>query len=273
MAKPTFHVGRINNTDARVVIVFPQNPDNPGLSLVVNTDTLHPRLHDALMAVVENEGQTNPVLAHVLQRRIFTDTGIDLLTTLHYAKALQPVPIDNITLYPYPNNPIPLAMVLNQSMHQTMDHNPVSQTPPMQRSPYHDRLAEAAQPQPQATAAVAQDMQQKYNQYLANQRAGVTEEQVAVAQNMLIEAEELLRTAQIKREQAFRMAPSLRPAEQKVNIPSPTLAAEERQNAEFAAALQAGKAAQDVPVAVVADPVAQATKPNRRGGKAKGEAA
>ena len=201
--KVLHHVGRLNNTDRRCVIVYPQNPHNPAMALVVDTDALPPRLHDALISVVEGEGQSSPTLASVLQRRLFTDTGVDLMNTLFQANVLQSVPIDMVTLYPRPNAPIPLAMVVNNSLHQTMDHNAVSQTPPMDRSPYHDRMAESVAPQA--------DLQTKYNQYLANQSTNRAEEQVATAQAMLIEAEDLVRVAATKREAAFRMAPSLRP--------------------------------------------------------------
>ena len=236
------HVGRVTNTDRRCVIVYPQNPHNPGMALIVDTDALPPRLHDGLMNIVESvDAQTSPVLANVLARRVFSDTGIDMINELARSNALQPMPIDNVTLYPRPNNPIPLAMVLNGSMHMSMDHQPASQTPSMDPSPYHQRLAENTQ------ASQASAMQHKYNTYLANQQSGLVEEQVAVAQSMLMEANELVKIAQAKQEQAFRLAPSLRP--QPAHVPQPVPAAEAVDHS------QALNASQSIVGQPVAEPV------------------
>lgn len=210
--KITHHVGRLNNTDSRCVIVYPQNPHNAGLALVVNTDNLPPRMHDALMQVVESrDAQTNPVLATVLQRRVYSDTGQDFMTSLHNAHALHAVPLDLVTLYPTPGNPIPLSMVVNNSMHSSMDDSATSQTPGMNRSGYHNRLNELQQPQWSPD---------QLNHHIANQRANNVEERADMAQNMLFEANMLEQSAAQKRQQAYAMAPSLRPTVQPdVNIP------------------------------------------------------
>jgi hypothetical protein len=214
------HVGKLNNTDRRCVVVYPTNPHNPNMALVVDTDALPPRLHDALMDVVQKEGQTTNVLANVLQRRVFTDTGVDLMNTLFAISALQAQPIENVTLFPRPNMPIPLAVALGRSSAQ-----PTIQQ--MMEAAQHEQNLVQAQsnqsirppmeaPEPMSNAVI-----DTFNPHAHNTVAGRVEENIAIAHNIILEAEMLEGEAARKREQAYKIAPSLRPREVAAPVSAP----------------------------------------------------
>ena len=189
--RPIMHVGKLNNTNRNCVLVFPQNPHNKEMALVVDVDSLPKRyqddIHDHFMRLVENEGQSVSVLADILGRKFVPDTNTDWMNYLARGNGvqsfLQPQPINNITLYPFPNNPIPLESVVKIN------------NPTMQDSP-------SVQPQPN---------NEKFNQHIANQSADKFEDKVNIAKNILYEAELLEADARKKRERAYEMAPSLRP--------------------------------------------------------------
>lgn len=189
------HIGRLANTDTRLAIIFPRNPHQPDTALVVNTDALPPRLHDAMMDVLQKEGQSTPVLATALQRRIFTDTGVDLMNTLHMANAIQSVSIDQVILYPKPNIRIPLREALGEAPVTQVQPQDYSTRPPLET------------PQPLNNAP----LDTTYNPHLHNSVAGRAEEAIAIATNILYEAQLLEDEATRKREQAYQLVPSLRP--------------------------------------------------------------
>lgn len=179
MADIVKHVGRLKNSDRRCVVVFNQIPGREDHALVVDTDSLTPRLHDALMGVVTSkEGQSENQLSNILSRRFMPDDNIDVLNTLHYAGRLMATPVDNVLLYPKPNNPVPLSQVLE--------------------------YLNASSPQK------LEEITEKFNRIAVNQQTTRDEEVFGLAKNLIIEAELLEETAKSKREQAYKMVPSLR---------------------------------------------------------------
>ena len=196
MNEVTMHVGKINNTDRRCVVLMAQNPHNQNTALIVDTDALAPRLHDALMDVVQKEGHTTNVLASLLERRLFTDTGLDMFTTLHYANVIQSVPIDNITLFPRPNLPVPLRVAVSGV-------GAVPQ-PPVVNESIRPPL-EAPEPMNKAV------MDSTFNPHANNIMADRLDDNIAVAQNIIMEAKMLETEAAKKREMAYKLVPSLRP--------------------------------------------------------------
>jgi hypothetical protein len=175
------HVGRLKNTDRRCVVVMTRIPGREDHALIVDTDALPDRFHDALMHLIEShEGQQVMELHTLLSRRILPDFGVDMLNALHNARALQPQPINNIIMFPQPHSPVPLSLIV-----EMMDKEaPV-------------------------TADEQTDLE---NRHLENQKVDASEAQIATAQNLLIQAADLQAEADKKREQAYRMAPALRPA-------------------------------------------------------------
>ena len=137
MSTPQRHIGRMARTDQRLIVIFMQIPDREDHALIVASDSLPPRFEQALMQVVQSpEGQNAQDLGTVLARRLMPDTNASLLTTLHTAGLLQPVPVDNIVMFPLPNQAYPLRKIL-ESMGRLI-------TPPAQQfqNPYGDQFAD-----------------------------------------------------------------------------------------------------------------------------------
>jgi hypothetical protein len=207
------HVGRLKNTDRRCVVVMTQIPGREDHALVVDTDALPDRFHDALMHLVEShEGQSVMELHTLLSRRILPDFGVDMLNALHNAHALSPVPINNIIMFPQPHSPVPLSLIV-----EMMQKDQANITPEVQK-----------------------DLE---NRHLENQKIDATEQEEATARNLLFQAADLEAEASKKREQAYRIAPTLRPVSEAPAVPVEAPAAPE-------AIVEAAEEAQPLPPAV-----------------------
>jgi hypothetical protein len=176
------HVGKTASTDSRLVIVYMQIPDRPDHALVVNTDSLPQKFHDELMTIVQGEGQKEAVLGDILSRRISASTGADLLTSLHYAGQLQPIPVSNVIMLPQPNQPIPLTKIL-----EVMNPNSLPKEAP--------KPTDAS----------------RENRVIENQAIDKDDQKYQIASNILAEAKMLEAEANNKREQAYAIYPALRP--------------------------------------------------------------
>jgi hypothetical protein len=162
-----------------------QLPDDKEKALIVNVETLPERLEQLVMEILNSpEGQQAGDLADTLGRRMVPEQRVTVLTELHNRGYLRAETIDNIIMFPRPNSPFPLR----------------------------DLLA-AMGKLDGVTAATADtgDSDGKYNQHVQNKNVAVTEEKMATAMNILAEAEMLQLEANRKREQAYKIAPGLRP--------------------------------------------------------------
>lgn len=189
MSDITKHVGRIKSSDQRCVVVFMQLPDDLEKALIVNVEALPERYEQLVMEVLNSpEGQQSSNLADTLTRRIVPETGgSSVLMELHKRGFMRAEPIDNIIMFPKPNTPFPLRDILK---------------------------AMGKLDGVEAPVVVDQDQGvDKFNQHVANKNATVTEEKMATAMNILAEAEMLQIEANRKREQAYKIAPQLRPSE------------------------------------------------------------
>lgn len=111
MDNMTKHTGVLNNTGARIVVIYRTVPDDEEFCLVTSTDSLPDKYHDGLMSAVKSpEGQAENDLFNVLNRTLFSD-GQNALQLLHFKGYLQKQPISNVTLYPFPGRALPLALV------------------------------------------------------------------------------------------------------------------------------------------------------------------
>lgn len=180
------HIGKVTNTDQRCVVVWMQIPNRESHALVCSIDNLPPRIESALMTIVESqEGQGDPTLANVLNRRLMPDMGNKtVLTCLHEMGLLSAVPVDNITMMPVPNMPFPLRRIL-QDMGQ---------------------IVPDAAPAPAANPAEV-----KFNAYGDAVQRDATDLEKGKAKLKILEAELLEGEAQKKREEAYAYDPSLRP--------------------------------------------------------------
>jgi len=179
------HVGKIKSTDQRCVVVFMQLPDDPNKALIINVEALPPRYEQMLLEVVDsNEGQQEKDLANAMARRMVPETGHTVLQEFHGRGLMRAEPVDNIVMFPRPNTPFPLRDIITQ-------------------------LASL-----ETTGDITEDFS-KFNPVTENIKAGNMEEQMQMAHNILMEAEMLQVEADKKREAAYAIAPSLRPAHAK----------------------------------------------------------
>jgi hypothetical protein len=163
-----------------------QIPDRTDHALVISTDNLNPRFEQALMSIVEsNEGQEEPVLAKVLNRRLLPDTGQNMLQALHEAQLLRAVHIDQVIMLPMPNMQFPLRKVIEMM----------------------GGAAPALSPDHPVIDA------DKFNPHVQNANAMNAEQRQGVARNLIVEAEMLENDARAKRERAYVLQPDLRPVE------------------------------------------------------------
>lgn len=186
------HIGKLANTDQRLVVVFMQIPGREDHALVLPTDTLPARYEQAVMEILEsNEGQRDEVLGNTLARRLMPDTGKQVLQALHEGNMLKAVPVANILMMPKPNMPFPLVTLLEQ-----MGKSLVPTT---------------AAPAANATSKPDMNAVEKYNQIAVNQQIDNIENRRAVAQNLIIEADMLSNEAAKKRDRAYTIAPEMKP--------------------------------------------------------------
>lgn len=203
------HVGKITNTDKRCVVVYMQIPGKEDHALVVDTDALPDKFHEELMREVEHEGQRHATLADLLARRASMHSGTDILNTLHAAGYLQPVPIEQIEMIPLPGRKMPLTEVIKMTGSSKSQWDPSRNTQPMNEAADYEAQAEQFATEPPELDP--QQEAQNYNRILDNQEVDKKEQMYGVAQNILAEAEMLEQEAQRKRNQAYEMAPSLKP--------------------------------------------------------------
>lgn len=184
------HVGRHAGTGQRLVVVFLQLPDEKENALVVYSDSLPDRYHDALMEAVESpEGQAATGLYEVLTRKVFWH-GTPMLQTLHQEGILRKVPTSAVIMTPNSNTSVPLDDILSQ-----MDGAEVVETPVNDTTQTPERS--------QVDTNVDESKQDENRQ---------------IAQNLMVQAQLLEQDAVAKREEAYKYDPSLRPSETKAKV-------------------------------------------------------
>jgi hypothetical protein len=184
------HVGRHNGTGQRLSVVFLQLPDDKENALVVYSDSLPDRYHDAFMEAVESpEGQASQNLYEVLTRKVFWH-GTPMLETLHKEGLLRKVPTSAIIMMPNSNTNVPLNDILAQ-----MDNTEVVDTP----------VNDTTQtPEPSQVDTNVEESKQDENRQ--------------IAQNLMVQAQLLEQDAVAKREEAYKYDPSLKPTETKSKV-------------------------------------------------------
>lgn len=107
------HTGMNKETGARYALLFLENPEQKGTTLVIESDALPAMYHDALMRIIESApAQQSPNLADVLHREVFPD-GKSVLTTLHQTGKIKKMSIHDIVVTPTPYQKLPLSDVIN----------------------------------------------------------------------------------------------------------------------------------------------------------------
>ena len=187
MANIKKHVGKVKSTDKRCVVVFMQLPGELSSALIIDVEALQPRYEQILLDVVDSvEGQAENDLAAAMSRRTVQESGRTVLEEFHRQGLMRKEPMDNIIMMPRPNMPFPLRDILQQL--GKLEESTVAEVPA-----------------PNDNAEV------KYNAFTNNQNAAGEEKRQAMAMNFIMEAEMLDAEAAKKREQAYAVAPELRP--------------------------------------------------------------
>lgn len=194
MAEMIRHTGILNNTGKNVVVAFMSLPDDPDHALVIDTDALPDNYNEALRKIVESvDGQNAENLADVLARRMTPDgSNTTMLQKLHSAGRLQKVSVDLVTMTPRRGLNWPLRQVLEAMKQQ-----------------------EASQPadlddlDPETRAQVISEMG-KFNVHARNMEGTTAEGEKAEAASLIRMAELLEADASAKRQQAYKLDPSLR---------------------------------------------------------------
>lgn len=187
------HVGKFGEKPC--VVVFRELPGEQDNCLIVQTDNLDSRQHDDLMNVVQSaEAQQANDISEVLFRRQFTD-GSNMLNTLHYSKKLQKVPVGLVHLTPAPNQALPLEQV-NAEIRKLKG----GYTPPVNDASHlNDTTTKPVSTETEPTATDEGDV------------SGIAKTLLAQATLMEEDGERMLAEAEAKKQEAFRLDPSLRP--------------------------------------------------------------
>jgi hypothetical protein len=194
MAQLMKHVGKFGEKPC--VVVFRELPGEQDCCLIVQTDNLESRQHDDLMNVVQSlEAQAANDISEVLFRRQFTD-GTNMLNSLHYSKKLQKVAVSLVQLTPSPNQSLPLEEV-NAEIRKLKG----GYTPPVNDASHlNDESTQSVTKDDSATASADDDGVANIAKNLLTQATLMEEDATA-----------LLKEAETKKQEAFRLDPSLRP--------------------------------------------------------------
>ena len=200
MVNITRHVGKIENTGQKCVIVYRALPEAEAagsMALIVQTDQLPDMMHDNLMEVLNSAAaQQTHDLFNVLNRRKFGD-GSNMLQSLHFKGFLKKVPVDNVILYPMPNRALPLRKA-NVEI-GTIDG-------------YED-LSKVINPnEPDLAKELAKDIPINEEVDIASSNIIPSEDRQAIAAGLLAQATLMEDEAKCKREEAYTIDPALRPS-------------------------------------------------------------
>jgi hypothetical protein len=241
------HVGILKNTSKRVVIIFHEIPGTSDRALVCDMEALPPRMHDAVMSIVESqEAQRGEIkdIYELLSRRLFPDTGLPVINELHNRGYLQPVAQNNVMVMPRPNVQIPLDVLVSEIRRLNPNKKaemPVGLEIPADLPPNVRQAMMEAQRQLMTTTTEVESIEtnvdvetavtnepavatpkhtnadlppevvERFNQHLHNQNASKVESRVALAQSILKQAQMLSQEANALVKKALSMAPELDP--------------------------------------------------------------
>lgn len=188
----TRHIGKNVETGARYIVAFMAIKGAEDHALVIEADTLPLRFQDSLMDVVNAEGQNYERLGELLGMRRFPDNTI-MLEALHTGNRLLKVPTNKVLMTPDATNSINLAE-LNQRLGVQLPTEPIVNDIPEEYKVENTSMHED------------------------NLKAESTDDQLRIAQNLLLEANMIEQQAEHdaneRRERAYSYAPQLRPSVQ-----------------------------------------------------------
>lgn len=175
------HSGILKNTGVRIAVVFRKLPNDDTSCLIVETERLPDSYHDTLMQTMNSReaSETNDFY-EILNRRTFPD-GSNCLTSLHQRGFLRKEPITNVTMLPLPGQAVPLGLI-NATIDKKVDEYKKSQ-------------------EQATTLPVVADIIESH----------IPIDTLAIAKGLIAHAEMLERDAKTKRDEAYDLAPELKP--------------------------------------------------------------
>lgn len=187
----TKHVGKLINTQRRVVVVFREIPDDHTHALVVDTDGLPDWMHDDIINAVNSPGaQQSSNFYEYANRQVFND-GTNMLQSLHKRGLLQKVDTENVMMTPNASATIRLDKLNDMIAEQTGSRTVVPKDTTQMEMAHKNVDAPAQVVTPTGTPDVIDDG--------------------AIAKNMLTQAEQFEQEAKQLREQAYELNPDLKP--------------------------------------------------------------
>lgn len=183
------HQGVLANTGVRVAVVFRKLPNDDKSCLIVETERLPDSYHDSVIQTLNSREATETnEFYEVLNRRTFPD-GLNCLTALHQRGFLRKEPITNVTMVPLPGQKVPLALI-----NATIDGKVAEY-----------KASEDAKVEVQEATPVVEENN--------------PERDLAIAKGLVAEAALLEQSAAAKREEAYALAPELRPGKGRPALP------------------------------------------------------
>lgn len=223
MAKNTKHIGKISNTGMKCIVVFREiydergNVSDPNHCLVLETERLPDMEHDDVIRVVESPaGQEAQQFYQIAHRSMFSD-GLNMLTKLHNRGYLRKYPTNQIELTPNPGTSIKLSEV-NEIIRK--------QSTGMSEQDIRNSMVDDTDRAPRnldgKSTQTTLDSTQTIDQALPATGEAVLDD-TAIAKNMLTQAETFLAEAKRLQEEAYEMAPDLKPKQGRKSTKKPTV--------------------------------------------------
>ena len=195
------HVGQVANTGLKCIVVFREiyddngNVTDPNHCLIVETERLPDMEHDDIVRVVESPtGQEAQEFYNVAHRNMFSD-GINMLVKLNKRGWLKKVRTDQILMTPNSSTSIKLSeineIVRKQNTGMSEQDISNSMVDDTDKPPRNHTTSQQTTPAPKAEAGVLDDN--------------------AIAKNMLSQADTYEAEVKRLREEAYNMAPDLKP--------------------------------------------------------------
>jgi len=198
------HIGRVSNTGLKCVVVFREIYDedgkvtDPNHCLIVETERLPDMEHDDMVRVVESDtAQDNADFYHVAQRNKFSD-GTNMLVKLSQMGYLKKYPTNQIELTPNSSTSVKLSQVNEVISKQArgMTDNDIANS-----------MVDDTDGPPRNHTNLSQTQ-------TINEAMNTTEQALddsALAQQMLDQANTYETEVKRLREEAYAMAPDLKP--------------------------------------------------------------
>ena len=195
------HVGQVANTGLKCVVVFREiydengNVTDPNHCLIVETERLPDMEHDDIVRVVESDSaQTANQFYEIAHRSMFSD-GINMLTKLHNRGYLKKYPTNQILMTPNSSTSVALNEVneIIRKQKTGMSEGDIrnSMVDDTDKPPRNHTTSQQTTPAPKAEAGVLDDKD--------------------IAKNMLSQADTYEAEVKRLREEAYNMAPDLKP--------------------------------------------------------------